>query len=80
MDLTQYYLDLEKLKFLEKEEASRIHEYYRDMIYTYEDGRKNIAISFFNTLNNNGFLVNIRDGKLGLVLNENNSINTRLRR
>ena len=80
MDLTQYYLDLEKLKFLEKEEAIRIHEYYRDMIYTYEDGRKNIAISFFNTLNNNGFLVNIRDEKLGLVLNENNSINTRLRR
>lgn len=76
MDLTQYYLDLEKLKYLEKEEASKIHEYYRDMIYTYEDGRKNIAISLFNTLNNNGYLKNIRDEKLGLILDGNNSINS----
>jgi hypothetical protein len=74
MDITQYYLDLEKLKSLNKEDANKIHDYYRDMIYTYEDGRKNIAISIFNTLNNNGYLKNIRDEKLGLILDGNNSI------
>ena len=76
MDITQYYLDLEKLKSLNKEDANKIHDYYRDMIYTYEDGRKNIAISIFNTLNNNGYLKNIRDEKLGLILDGNKSISS----
>jgi hypothetical protein len=76
MDLTQYYLDLEKLKYLEKEEVSRIHEYYRDMIYTYEEGRKNIAISLFNTLNNNGYLKSIRDEKIIEILDGDNNINS----
>jgi hypothetical protein len=76
MDITQYYLDLEKLKSLNKEDANKIHDYYRDMIYTYEDGRKNIATSLFNTLNNNGYLKNIRDEKLGLILDGNKSISS----
>lgn len=76
MDLTQYYLDLEKVISLDKETAGKIHEYYRDMIYTYEDGRKIISMSLFNTLNNNGYLKNIRDEKLGLILDGNHSINS----
>ncbi len=76
MDITHYYLDLEKLKSLEKEDANKIHDYYRDMIYTYEDGRISISISLFNTLNNNGYLRNIRDEKLETILNGNNSINS----
>jgi hypothetical protein len=76
MDLTQYYLDLDKISSLDKENANKIHEYYRDMIYTYEDGRKSISISLFNTLNNNGYLKNIRDEKLGLILDGNNSVNS----
>jgi hypothetical protein len=75
MDLTQYYLDLEKINSLDKETANKIHEYYRDMIYTHEDGRKGISTSLFNTLNNNGYLKNIRDEKLGLILDGNNRIN-----
>lgn len=75
MDITQYYLDLEKLKPLNKEESGKIHDYYRDMIYAFEDGRKNISISLFNTLNNNGYLKNIREEKIGLILDGNNGIN-----
>ncbi len=48
MDITQYYLDLKKVNSLDKETANKIHDYYRDMIYSSEDGRKNISISLFN--------------------------------
>jgi hypothetical protein len=75
MDITQYYLDLKKINSLNKETASKIHEYYRDMIYAFEDGRKNISISLFNTLNNNGYLKNTRDDKIETILDGNNSIN-----
>jgi hypothetical protein len=77
MDLTQYYLDFDKVNSLkDKDFAGKIHDYYRDMIYCNEDGRKSIATSLFNTLNNNGFLKSIRDEKIGLILDGNNSINT----
>jgi hypothetical protein len=75
MDITQYYLDLKKVNSLDKEAANKIHDYYRDMIYSSEDGRKNISISLFNTLNNNGYLKSIRDEKIGLILDGDNSIN-----
>jgi hypothetical protein len=77
MDLTQYYLDFEKVSALQDREfANKIHDYYRDMIYCNEDGRKTISISLFNTLNNNGYLKSIRDEKIGLILDGNNSINS----
>lgn len=75
MDLTQYYLDLDKIKELSKEESNKVHEYYRDMIYCNEDGRKNIAQNLFNTLNENGYLKNIRQDKINEILNGDNSIN-----
>ena len=75
MDITQYYLDLKKVNSLDKEAANKIHDYYRDMIYSSEDCRKNISISLFNTLNNNGYLKSIRDEKIGLILDGDNSIN-----
>ena len=74
MDLTQYYLDLDKIKELSKEESNKVHEYYRDMIYCNEDGRKNIAQNLFNTLNENGYLKNIRQDKINEILNGDNSI------
>jgi hypothetical protein len=75
MDITKYYLDLDKIKNLSKEDSFKIHEYYRDMIYCNEDGRNSIALSLFNTLNENGFLKNIRDEKIDEILNGDNSIN-----
>jgi len=74
MDITQYYLNIEAIKLLEKEDKGRIHDYYRDMVYSNADGRKEVTASLFNTLYQNGFLVDIRDEKLNAILNEDNSI------
>ena len=59
---------------VDKEDRNRIHDYYRDMVYASADGRKEVATSLFNTLYQNGFLVDIRDEKLNDILNEDNSI------
>jgi hypothetical protein len=75
MNLTSYYLDLDKIKELSKEESNKIHDYYRDMIYCNEDGRKRIVENLFNTLYENGFLKNIRENKINEILNGDNSIN-----
>ena len=75
-DLSQNYQDLEKVNSLEKEIANKIHEYYRDMIYAYEDGRKNISTSLFNTLYQSGYLKNTRDEKITELLNGDNGINS----
>ena len=69
MDITRYYLNIEALKMVDKEDKNRIHEYYRDMVYANSDGRKDVAISLFNTLYSNGYLVDIRDEKLNDILN-----------
>ena len=69
MDITRYYLNIDALKMIDKEDKNRIHEYYRDMVYANSDGRKDVAISLFNTLYSNGYLVDIRDEKLNDILN-----------
>lgn len=69
MDITRYYLNIDALKMVDKEDKNRIHEYYRDMVYSNSDGRKEVAISLFNTLYSNGYLVDIRDEKLNDILN-----------
>jgi len=69
MDITRYYLNIDALKMVDKEDKNRIHEYYRDMVYANSDGRKDVAISLFNTLYSNGYLVDIRDEKLNDILN-----------
>ena len=71
MNPKNYYLDIDKINSMyieQKEERSRIHEYYRDMVYAYSDGRKDVFENFFNTLLNAGFLKNIRDEKLDQIL------------
>jgi hypothetical protein len=74
MDITRYYLNIEAIKMVDKEDRNRIHDYYRDMVYANADGRKEVTTSLFNTLYQNGFLVDIRDEKLNDILNEDNSI------
>jgi hypothetical protein len=76
MDITQYYLNIEAIKLLEKEDKGRIHDYYRDMVYSNSDGRKEVATSYFNTLYQNGFLVDIREEKLNAILDGDKSINS----
>lgn len=74
MDITQYYLNIDAIKLLEKEDKGRIHDYYSQMVYAHSDGRKGVMTSYFNTLYQNGFLVDIRQEKLNEILNEDNSI------
>jgi hypothetical protein len=46
MKIENYYLDLNKLhKLEEKEERDQIHSYYKDMLYSIQDGRKEMGIS-----------------------------------
>jgi hypothetical protein len=76
MNLNNYYLDLNKVSKLDKESQRRIHDYYRDMIYTKQEKRDEISESLFNTLWHCGFLIDIRNEKLENILNEDNSINS----
>ena len=66
--IENYYLDINKIQKLEKEEKDRIHEMYRDMLYSYQDGRPMIGDSYFNTLFRGGYLINIRDEKIEEIL------------
>lgn len=71
MNLKNYYLDIDKInrEYKEqKEERNKIHDYYKDMLYCYSDGRKDVAEGFFNTLLNAGFLKNVRDEKIDQIL------------
>ena len=63
-----YYLDINKVQLLEKEERNRVHEMYRDMLYSYQDQRDMIGDSYFNTLYRSGYLVDIRDEKIEEIL------------
>lgn len=69
MDITKYYLSLDKVSELKSDEEKRIiNEYYKDMLFAIEDGRNVQATSIFNTLENGGYLINIRDEKIDKVL------------
>lgn len=64
-----YYLDTNKVSELQcKEERSRIHSYYMDMLNCAFEKRDEMARSLFHTLYNNGFLKDIREEKLTQVL------------
>jgi hypothetical protein len=76
MNINKYFLDLDKLHKLEdKEERQQIHAYYKDMLYAFSDGRKDMAESIMWTLINSGYLLDIdqvnRDKKINLILDEN---------
>jgi len=71
MLIENYYLDLNKLKKLKKEEKDQIHSYYKDMLYCFHDGRKEMAQSIMNTLFKSGYLIDSRDEKLNKILDGN---------
>jgi hypothetical protein len=71
MLIENYYLDLNKLKKLKKEEKDQIHSYYKDMLYCFHDGRKEMAQSIMNTLFKSGYLIDSRDEKLNEILDGN---------
>lgn len=72
MKIENYYLDLKKLHQIEdKDERNQIHSYYKDMLYSVQDGRKEMGISIMNTLIRGGYLVDYRDEKLEEILDGN---------
>jgi len=75
MNINKYFLDLDKLHKLEdKEERQQIHSYYKDMLYSFADGRKDMAESIMWTLINSGYLLDNqinRDRKINSILDGN---------
>jgi len=72
MKIENYYLDLNKIHQLEdKGERDQIHSYYKDMLYSIQDGRKEMGISIMNTLIKSGYLIDYRDEKLTEILDGN---------
>ena len=63
-----YYLDLEKVSKLTDKDSDRIHGYYTDMMHHFNDSREKIATSIFNTLNEGGYLKEIRTEKIEKIL------------
>jgi hypothetical protein len=73
MNIEDYYLDLDKVSNLNTEDERRnIHDYYRDMMSSYVDGRTKQAKSIMNTLVRGGFLKNVtqeeREEKIETIL------------
>jgi len=73
MKLEDYYLDLDKVSNLNTEdERKNIHDYYRDMMNLYVDGRTKQAQCIMNTLVRGGYLKNItqeeREEKIETIL------------
>lgn len=69
MKFDNYYLDLDKVNNLStKEEKEQIHRYYMDMMYSFIEGRNSLGMSLFNTLNQSGFLKQIREQKIDQIL------------
>lgn len=64
-----YYLDLKKVAELStNEERQIIHDYYRDMLNCFFDGRKGYATSVMNTLIHGGYLISQREEKIDRIL------------
>lgn len=68
MQIEKYYLNLEKVNLLQKEDKEQIHRYYQDMMSYYQDGRTSMAQSLFHTLFNHNYLVDVREEKINKVL------------
>lgn len=75
LNLSNYYLNFKSIESLSKEDKARIHEYYRDMVYANDDGRKDVAMALFNTLLTNGYLISNREDKINDILNGDNTVN-----
>lgn len=69
MKYDNYYLDLEKVNSLSsKEEKDQIHRYYMEMMHSFIDKRESMGMSLFNTLNQSGYLREIRSEKIDKIL------------
>lgn len=69
MKLDNYYLDLDKVNEIScVEEKGQIHRYYMDMMHCFVENRTSMGISIFNTLNQAGYLKELRSEKIDKIL------------
>ena len=68
MKIENYCLNLHALKTLDDKEKEIIHSYYKDMLYCFSDGRKEMCMSIMNTLLIGGYLIDVRDRKIEEIL------------
>jgi N-acetylneuraminic acid mutarotase len=69
MKFDNYYLDLKKVSKIDsEEERKQIHTYYMDMMLFSSENKKSMAVSIFNTLNQSGYLKEIRSEKIDKLL------------
>jgi hypothetical protein len=75
MNLENYYLDIRKVNKLEEQDRRTIHDYYRDMLFSKEDNKNTVAVSLFNTLVRNKFLISIRNEKIDEIIDGDKTVN-----
>jgi hypothetical protein len=70
MELKNYCLDLDKVnKISEKDNRDKINDYYQTMLSAnYHDKNDELALNYFNTLNQAGYLIDMREQKIDKVL------------
>ena len=68
MKIENYCLNLQAMKMLDEKDKDIIHSYYKDMLYCFSDGRKEMSISILNTLLLGGYLIDVRDKKIEDIL------------
>jgi hypothetical protein len=68
MKIENYCLNLQAMKSLDEKDKDVIHSYYKDMLYCFSDGRKEMSISILNTLLLGGYLIDVRDKKIEEIL------------
>lgn len=71
MNFGNYFLDLEKVSEIDsKHERETIHNYYREMMFSFQEGRQEMATSIMLTLLNGGYLIDNRDDKINKILDD----------
>jgi hypothetical protein len=68
--LDNWYLDFEGVDKLDEVKQEIIHNYYKDMLYAFEENRPTMGYSLFLTLQKNGYLKNIRGEKIEELLKD----------
>lgn len=68
MKIENYYLDLKAVQALDLQEREVIHGYYKEMLYSFQEGRDGMCRSIMNTLIKGGYLIDSRDEKLEDIL------------
>ena len=69
MKIENYCLNLHAMKSLDEKDKDVIHSYYKEMLYCFSDGRKEMSISILNTLLLGGYLIDVREKKIDEILN-----------